>query len=65
MTETQKKWIDEASYEAMLCRWRFSPSGDRMFQGETGDYFIKVMREKKKKIGDDGHVAVSKRLGWS
>ena len=50
MTNDQKKWIDNASYTALLYKWRFAPSGDPMFQGDTGDYYAKVMAEKKKTV---------------
>ena len=56
-----KKWIDEASYEQLLSKWRFAPIGDPMFQGDTGDYYAKVMREKREHVD---HVQVSKNVGW-
>jgi len=59
-----KKWIDAASYEALLSRWRFAPAGDSIFQGETGKYYQKVMAEKKQQVGGAGHVAASKAIGW-
>jgi len=64
MTEKQKKWIDSACYENLLYRWRFAPIGDPMFQGDTGDYYAKVMAEKKKEIGATNAVAASKTIGW-
>lgn len=64
MTPAQKQWIDEASYEDMLRRWRMSPIGDEIFQGAAGDYFAEVMAEKRKKAGDAEHTAASKRIGW-
>lgn len=62
-TEQMKQWIDSASYEALLSRWRFVRAGDPFFQGEVGNYYAKVMREKRAAVGDDAHVAASKRLG--
>ena len=59
---THKKWIDEASYDALLYRWRFAQIGDTMFQGETGNYYAKVMKEKSKSVDT---VAASKRIGWN
>ena len=47
MTPEQKKWIDEASYEDLLRKWRFAPAGDPMFQGDTGEYYSKVMNEQR------------------
>lgn len=63
MTPEQKKWIDEASYVDLLQKWRFAPVGDPMFQGDTGDYYSKVMFEKRAKEGDGG-VSASKMVGW-
>lgn len=64
MNEAQKNWIDNASYEDLLRKVRFARIGDEMFIGELGDYFIKVMREKRAEIGDAGHTTASKRIGW-
>lgn len=61
LTEEWKQQIDNMSYRDMLTRWRFAPVGDPMFQGETGDYFTKVMFEKKKTVN---HVAISKEIGF-
>lgn len=63
MTDEQRAWIDGASYEALLARWRFAPVGDPMFQGETGDYFAKVMGERRE-IDPSAHVSASKAIGW-
>jgi len=64
MTPTQKEWIDNASYEALLRRWRFAPVGDPMLQGDTGDYYSKVMSQRRAEVGDEEHTAASKRIGW-
>lgn len=61
LTEDLKKYIDKLSYEELLRRWRFAPAGDSWFEGETGDYWAKVMAEKRDTVD---HVAVSKRVGW-
>ena len=34
-----KAWIDGASYESLLERWRNAPVGDPAFQGEAGRYY--------------------------
>ncbi|MGD9697493.1 hypothetical protein [Acinetobacter sp.] len=65
ITEETKKRIDDMDYETMLSLWRFSPAGHPMFQGETGDYFAKVMAKKREQIGNDEHARTSKRIGWS
>jgi len=64
MNDRQKKWIDEASYGKLLSRWRFAPVGDPMFTGDTGKYYSEVMAEKRASVGNDGHVAASKGIGW-
>ncbi len=63
MTAEQKKWIDEASYVTLLERWRFASLGDPMFQGVLGEYYAKVMFEKRSKEPDGG-VSASKTVGW-
>lgn len=59
----QKAWIDAASYEMLLRRWRFAPVGDPMFAGEIGNYYEEVMMRKKAETGDNG-VSASKAIGW-
>ncbi len=59
--EEMKKWIDDASYEDLLRRWRFDPPGSPWFQGKLGDYYQQMMN-KKRETAD--HVAASKRVGW-
>ena len=61
MKEQDKLWIDNASLEDLLRKWRNAPIGDRMLQGETGEYFNKVMSEKKMSCN---HVQASKNVGW-
>jgi len=65
MTEEIKKRIDNMNYESMLSLWRNAPAGHPMFQGETGDYYSKVMAEKRNKVGDAAHIAASKSIGWN
>lgn len=62
--EQMKKWIDDAGYEELLRRWRFAPVGDPIFQGEIGDYYKKVMDEKRAKLSDGMRVFASKAVGW-
>lgn len=61
LTDKLKNQIDAMSYESMLRQWRFAPIGDLMFQGESGDYFSKVMQEKKKNVDS---TKISKSIGW-
>jgi len=62
MNERIKNWIDNASYRELLSNWRNAPIGDAIFQGEAGDYYAKVMQEKKQTVD---HVQVSKDIGWN
>jgi len=65
MTDAEKKWIDTAPYEALLYKVRFAPAGDSMFLGDTGDYFIKTMKERRAADGGDAeHVRASKAIGF-
>lgn len=64
MTPEEKVWIDNASYEVLLRKWRFAPCTDEFFQGETGTYMAKVMTEKRS-ADPRGAIAASKRIGWS
>lgn len=65
MDANVKEWIDKATYEDLLRRWRFTDIGDPMFVGDTGEYFIKRMKELRA-LGarNDIHVTASKRIGW-
>ena len=63
MTPREKDWIDKASYEALLRRWRFG-AGDPIFNGESGGYYAKVMRKRREEIGPAAHTAASKAIGW-
>ena len=64
MTDDEKQWIDNNSYEGLLRRWRNAPCGDPIFQGDTGNYYSKVMARKRDEVGPGGAVAASKRIGW-
>ncbi len=63
MTPEQKAWIDSASYETLLKRWRFS-AGDEMFQGECGQYYASVIWAKRDALPPEEQVAISKHIGW-
>ena len=58
-----KTEIDNMSYEQLLSRWRFAPCGDFIFQGENGDYYKTVMKNKKESLSSGQQVAVSKKIG--
>jgi hypothetical protein len=63
LTPKNKKYIDGLSYEELLSRWRFAPVGDKWFQGETGDYWSKRMKELRES-DNTAHVMASKNIGW-
>lgn len=63
MTTDEKAWIDNASYEDLLGRWRFAESGSAWFQGATGQYYSDQMAKKRAETQDNG-VSASKRIGW-
>ncbi len=62
LTDKNKAYIDSLSYEQLLHKWRFAPSGDPWFQDETGDYWAKRMSELRDAGAD--HVGASKSIGW-
>ena len=64
MNAEEKAEIDAMDYEAMLRIWRFAVPGTAMFQGKTGHYYAKVMRQKRDLVGAAEHTAASKRIGW-
>ena len=60
-----KDWIDNASYEALLGKWRFAAAGSPWFVGDTGTYYAKRMNDLRALPGgDDEHVRSSKHIGW-
>ena len=59
-----KTWIDNASYEELLRKWRQAPPGSPYFKGETGQYYADVMAQRRLEVGDEEHVRASKSIGW-
>ena len=62
LTPENKAYIDSLSYEQLLCGWRFAPVGDPWFQGETGEYWGRRMKELREQ--GENHVQASKNIGW-
>lgn len=62
--DEMKAWIDGASYQQLLYKWRFSEVGSPFFQGDMGDYYAKVMAKKREEIGTDEAARASKAIGW-
>ncbi len=59
MTPEQKERIDKMSQRELCAKWRFAPVGDPLLQGDTGDYFSKVLKER-----GGFNPEISKELGW-
>lgn len=62
--QQMKDWIDNATYEQLLSKWRNAPTGDPFFQGETGDHYAIVMKKRREEVGHTEHVRASKSIGW-
>ena len=62
--EDIKAWIDSASYESLLSRWRNAAVGSPYFQGETGQFYKEAMARKRDEVGHGEHVRASKSIGW-
>ena len=60
MTPEQKKTIDDMSQYDMCRLWRFAKTGEPLLQGDTGQYFKKVLFEQKGGFTPE----ISKKLGW-
>lgn len=54
MHDYDKKWIDDSTYEQLLRTWRFARVGERLLEGETGEYFAKVMNLKRSELPRQG-----------
>jgi hypothetical protein len=54
-------WIDNASYEQLLFKWRFAPIGSEWFIGEVGKHYSDVLFSLDKNI----LVNTSKKVGWN
>ena len=59
MTPEQKTKIDNMTQTQLCSVWRFAKVGDPLLQGDTGDYFAKVLKEKGGMTSE-----ISKNLGW-
>jgi len=63
LTEGIKKVIDAKSVRELLYQVRYAPIGDEMFQGETGEYWMKRLVELRNQDGA-AYVQASKSIGW-
>jgi hypothetical protein len=64
MRKEHKEWIDNASYDQLLSKWRHAPLGDPFFMDDTGEYYSRIMGEKKIRLSHSEQVGASKRIGW-
>lgn len=55
-------WIDRASYEDLLRKWRFARPGDPFFLGDVGKHFEAVMARRRSEVLEE-HVRASKAIG--
>jgi hypothetical protein len=62
--EKMKAWIDNATYEQLLSKWRYEPIGSPWFAGELGKYYSDVMKKRREEISDEEKIATSKKVGW-
>jgi len=62
--EQMKAWIDNATYEQLLDKWRWACVEDPFFCGDVGNYYVDVMSKRRSQVGDDEHVRASKSIGW-
>lgn len=61
-TEEMIAWIDQASYEDLLRKWRFAPIGDPFFLDQQVQlHYVESMGSKGKSVDT---AAASKRVGW-
>jgi len=63
LTPERKAVIDRMSIHDLLAGNRFAPIGDKRFQGEHGQYWLKRMSELRSQ-DNDAWVTASKSLGW-
>ncbi|HMZ92971.1 MAG TPA: hypothetical protein PLD56_00480 [Chitinophagales bacterium] len=57
-----KNWIDNADYEQLLYKWRYSIVGEQFFLSEIGNYYKSVMLEKKKSFIPKKIISVNKKV---
>lgn len=63
MTDKEMKdWIDNATYEQLLRKWRFSSLRDPFFQGAIGPYYKKKLEEKERAIGKEAAAMIDKLM---
>lgn len=64
MTEIERRWIDNATYEQLLAKVRFEPIGSPWMVGDTGKYFMDTLNNVRENTPDEERVRASKAIGW-
>jgi len=63
LTPEIKDRIDSMTHYDLLYRWRNAPIGQPLFEGESGEYWGKRMKEKRQENPAQA-VQDSKDIGW-
>ena len=63
LTPELKAEIDSHDVYTLLYRVRFAPMGAEIFQGESGEYWMKRLAEVRAQ-DPAAYTAASKRMGW-
>ncbi len=61
--EEMKQWVDSATYEMLLVRWRDLPFDDPFFF-QLGEYYLQKIVDKRSEVGEEEHKKVLSRLSW-
>lgn len=64
MPENIYEWLEQASYEDILRRWRFAKVGDPTFFGQNGGDYIRAMDKKRAALPPGEAARISKKVGW-
>ena len=56
-------WINGASLEDLLRKWRFEPPPSPLFRGRVGEQYKKIMASRREELGPDAWTAASKKVG--
>ena len=57
-------WIDNASLEDLLRKWRFSTAGRPWFIGAVGQHYTATITRRRTEAGPAAWTAASKAVGW-
>ena len=57
-------WINAASLEDLLRKWRFEPPPSPLFMGRVGEHYKTIMAIRRDELGPDAWTAASNKVGW-